>query len=256
MPTVPVVYGPFRVWLRNRDAFLNHWITESGGVVVEPLLILAAVGYGLGIYVPSIEGVSYIEFIAPGILASYAMFHAAFECTYAAYLRMDTHKVFDGIITSPLSVEDVILGEIIWAATRSLMTGAAVLVAMAIFGLVSSPLAILTLPMAFVVGLLFGSMAMTLTAVAPSINTLNNFFTLFVTPMFFFSGTFFPLEGLPEAVRVLAWALPLTSATHLMRGFTNGELTITALGALALVGVVTSVFLYASVRLMRRRLIK
>ena len=120
----------------------------------------------------------------------------------------------------------------------------------------NSPLAIFTIPIAFLVGVMFASMAMTLTAVAPSINTLNNFFTLFVTPMFFISGTFFPLGRLPEAVQAIAWALPLTSATHIMRSLTQGHLSLADLGALAIMLAYTIVFLVAALFFMRRRLIK
>ncbi len=254
--TLAVSYRAYRVWQRNRDAFLRQWLTETGGVVIEPLIILAAIGYGLGTYLPPIDGMRYVEFIAPGIIASYAMFHASYECTYGAYLRVETHRIFDGIIATPLSVEDATLGEIIWGGTRSIMTGAAVLAAVAIFGLIDSPLAVLTLPMSILVGIMFASMAMTLTAVAPSINVLSNFFTLFVTPMFFFSGTFFPLDQLPQALQTLAWVLPLTSATHIMRGLVQGEMTITMLGALAIILLFTIVFLYSALVLMRRRLIK
>ena len=133
----------YRVWQRNWDAFVHHWATEAGGVIIEPLVMLAAIGYGLGTYVQSFDGVSYAEFVAPGIMAGYAMFHATFECTYGAYMRMETHRIYDGIIVTPLSVEDVTLGEILWGATRSVLTAAAVLVVATGFGLVSSPMAIL-----------------------------------------------------------------------------------------------------------------
>ena len=193
-------FRAIRVWQRNRDAFTRQWATELSGIIVEPVLILTVVGYGLGTYVDIVGDLSYTEFVAPGIIASYAMFHAAFECTYGAYLRMQTHKIYDSIIVTPLSVGDVTLGEIIWGASRSVLTASAVLTVAAAFGLVASPLAILVLPAAFLIGLMFASIAMTMTAVAPSIGFLNNYFTVFAAPMFFFCGTFFPLDELPDAV--------------------------------------------------------
>ena len=106
-----VLWGGFRVWQRNRDAFFRSWKVEVGGIVVEPFIVLVAIGFGLGVYVKSFGDLTYAQFVAPGIVASYAMFHAVFECTYSTYLRMETHKIFDGIIVTPINVEDLILGE-------------------------------------------------------------------------------------------------------------------------------------------------
>ena len=111
----------FKVWQRNRDAFFRVWKTELGGVVAEPLLVLTAVGLGMGTYIGDIGGRSYTEFVAAGLLASYAMFGATFECTFGTYMRMETRRLFQGILATPVSVNELVLGELFWAATRSLM---------------------------------------------------------------------------------------------------------------------------------------
>ncbi|MFH1559799.1 MAG: ABC transporter permease [Chloroflexota bacterium] len=249
-------YRAARVWQRNRDVFLRLWKTEVGGIVAEPVVILTALGFGLGAYVEDINGKSYGEFVAPGIIASYAMFHAVFECTYSTYLRMETHRIFDGIIVTPISVEDLVLGEIAWGATRSALTATAILGFTYILGLVSSPWAILIIPVSFIVGLMFASIAITVTALVPYINSLNSFFTLFITPMWFFSGVFFPLSQLPSPLPTLAWFLPLTSSARLVRGLAFGELDWDLLGSFLVMMGFLAFFLVLALRMMRRRLIK
>ncbi len=191
-------YRALRVWQRNHDVFLKLWRSEVPGFFAEPLVILLAMGVGLGAYVALSDNIDYIEFIAPGIVAAYAMFSASSECTYGSFVRMKFQRTFDAIITTPLSMEDVVAGEILSGATRSLMTAIAVLIVVSAFGLVHSPWALLVLPLALLTGLMFASIALFFTSVAPSIYSFNYYFTLFITPMFFFSGVFFPLDSFPE----------------------------------------------------------
>ena len=122
-------------------------------------------------------------------------------------------------------------------------------------GLIGSPYAVLALPAAALAGVMFGSIAMLVTSVVPSISGLNNFFTMFITPMFFFSGVFFPLDRLPEAIQTVAWFLPLTSVAYLMRSLAFGEFDWSSLGALGVILAFISVFLPLSIKGMRRRLV-
>lgn len=251
-----VVWGAFRVWQRNRDAFKRAWKVELGGVAIEPVIMLVAIGFGLGAYITDIDDLSYAEFLAPGVIASYAMFHATFDSTYGAYLRMDSHNIYEAILFTPLGPTDIVLGEVLWSATRALMASTAVLVVATLFGLVPSPMAVLSLPAAFLIGFTIASIAMVLTATATTIGAMNNFFTLFILPMFYISGVFFPIERLPTSVKVLSWALPLTPSVELVRGLVAGEpswlmlLWAAELLAMGLVALkIASVF-------MRRRLIK
>jgi lipooligosaccharide transport system permease protein len=251
-----VVWGAFRVWQRDRDAFKRAWKVEIGGVAIEPVIMLVAIGFGLGAYITEIGDLSYAEFLAPGVIASYAMFHATFDSTYGAYLRMDSHNIYEAILFTPLGPTDIVLGEVLWSATRALMASTAVLVVATLFGLVPSPMAVLSLPAAFLIGFTIASIAMVLTATATTIGAMNNFFTLFILPMFYISGVFFPIERLPAGLKVLSWALPLTPSVELVRGLVAGEpswlmlLWTAELLAMGLVALkIASVF-------MRRRLIK
>ena len=128
----------FRMWQRNRDVFLRLWHSEAPGTVIEPVIVLIAMGLGLGAYVGLVDGQDYIKFIVPGIVCSYAMFSVFGECTYGTFFRMEERKTFDAIIATPLNVEDVIAGEIFWGATRSLMTGSVILLVALAFQQVDS----------------------------------------------------------------------------------------------------------------------
>ena len=251
----PFSWRFIRVWQRNRDVFFKLWHSEAPGFLAEPIIILLAMGLGLGAYVGMVEGQKYIEFIAPGIIASYAMFSASFECTYGSFVRMEYQKTYDAIIATPLNVEDVVAGEIFWGATRSLMTGTVILVIAAAFQLVPSPWAALIPILSFLQGIMFASIAILFTSIVPAIYSFNYYFTLFITPMFFFSGVFFPLSSFPEIVQTLSWVAPLTPAVRLTRALVNGEFHLNLLWALALIIVLAVLFFSISLVTMRRRLI-
>jgi len=244
----------FRMWQRNRDVFFRLWHSEAPGIVIEPILILVAMGLGLGAYVGLINGQDYIEFVAPGIIASYGMFAAVTECTYGTFFRMEERKTFDAIIATPLSVEDVVAGEIFWGATRSLMTGTVILVIEAAFLLVHSPWALLIPVVSFMQGIMFSAIAVLFSSVVPSFYSFNHFFTLIVTPMFFFSGVFFPLTQFPEIIQSLSWVAPLTPVVVVTRALFQGEFHIDVLGSLALIVAIAVVFFAISLVTMRRRL--
>lgn len=243
-----------RVWQRNCTVFFKLWHVEAPGFIVEPVLILFAVGLGLGAYVGLVDGQSYIEFVAPGLIAGYAMFSATFECTYASYFRMEYQKTFDAVLSTPLSVQDVIAGEIFWGATRAAMTGTAMLVIASVFGIVHSPWAALVPIVAFLEGLLFASIALFFTSLVPYIYSYNYFFSLFVTPMFYFSGVFFPLDQFPAIVQNLSWVAPLTPVVYLLRATMIGNFTLTTLFALLLVVVLICIFFGITLVTMSRRL--
>ena len=243
-----------RLWQRNRDVFFRLWHSEAPGMIVEPILILVAMGLGLGAYVGLINGQEYIEFVAPGIIASYAMFAATFECTYGTFFRMEEQKTFDAIIATPLNVEDVVAGEIFWGATRALMTGTVILAIEAAFQLVHSPWVLLIPLVCFLQGIMFSSIAVFFSSIVPSFYSFNHFFTLFVTPMFFFSGVFFPLTQFPEVIQTLSWIAPLTPVVIINRALFQGEFHINVLGSFALIIAIAAVFFAISLVTMRRRL--
>lgn len=243
-----------RVWQRNRDVFFRLWHAEAPGFIAEPIIILLAMGLGLGAYVGLVDGQRYIEFIVPGLIAGYAMFSANFECTYGSFFRMEYQKTFDAIIATPLNIEDVTAGEIFWGATRSVLTGSVMLAVAAAFQLVHSPWALLIPIICFLEGILFSAIALFFTSIVPSIYSFNYYYSLFITPMFFFSGVFFPLSSFPEIVQTLSWAVPLTPVVYVTRAVIGGQFQPGLLGALALIVALTVLFFSISLVTMRRRL--
>jgi len=260
-----LTYRVWKVWRRNFDVFTKTIRVNFLPSVLEPILYLVALGLGLGTFVTSIEGLSYIQFIAPALVAIAIMYGSFFECTYSSFVRMYFQKTFDAIIATPVSVEEVIAGELVWGATRATINAVIVLAVVAAFGLVSSPLFILTPLLAFFGGLMFGAIGMCFTALAQNIDFFNYPSFLLITPMFLLSGTFFPLSSLPSPVQTAALAvLPLTHVANLTRGLVLGKIDTflnlsteaTLLLSIVWISVVTVVFFILSINLMKKKLIK
>jgi lipooligosaccharide transport system permease protein len=225
--------------------------------LLEPILYLFALGLGLGGFVQPIEGVPYINFIAPALISISIMYGSFFECTYASFVRMYFQKTFDAIIATPVSVEEVIAGELVWGATRATINSTTVLAVVAAFGLISSPLFLLVPLLAFLGGLLFSSIAMCFTALAPNIDFFNYPSFLLITPMFLLSGTFFPLSVLPPPVQTAAQVfLPLTHVVNLTRGLILGRIETILLLSIVWIAIVTPIFFVLSINLMKKRLIR
>jgi len=250
-------YRVWKVWMRDRDVYMKTFRVNFVPPLLEPVLYLLAMGFGLGLFVQQIEGVSYVQFIAPSLVAISMMFNSFFECTYGSFVRMYYQKTFDAIIATPVNLDEVIAGELLWGATKSLVNSAIVLGIVALFGLVSSPLALLVLPLSFLVGLLFASIAMCFTAVVPNIDAFNYPQFLLITPMFLFSGTFFPITALPQLTQMIAQLfLPLTHAVSLTRSLILGRLEPSLLLSLVWLTVATIFLFVLSTNVMRRRLVK
>ncbi|MDI6811530.1 MAG: ABC transporter permease [archaeon] len=246
----------WKVWLRNRDVFMKTYKVNFLPPFLEPLLYLFALGFGLGRYIDVIEGISYAKFIAPALISISVMNSAFFECTFGSYVRMYYQKTFDAIIATPLSMEEVIAGELLWGATRSLIYATIMLPVLAAFGLLELPSSLLIIPFSFIAGFLFATIGMCFTAITPNINSLNYPIFLFITPMFLFSGTFFPLSLLPMPIRYFALAtLPLTHVVRIIRALTLATAGGFLLLSLAWIVLVALILFVLAVNLMRRRLI-
>jgi lipooligosaccharide transport system permease protein len=245
----------FRVWQRHAKVYTKLYLSSIALNFVEPVLYLAALGLGLGAYVKEINGVPYINFIAPGIIASSAMFAATYECSYGTYVRMTYQKTFDAILATPVNVNDLIAGEMCWGATKSVLYGTIIMIVIAAFGLVASPFLLLVIPLLFFSGLIFAEISLIFTAVVPGIDSFNYFYTLFMTPMFLFSGIFFPIESLPAVVGKIAFFTPLYHLVNICRAFSGGT-PVTALWDVAWIIVVVILLAPYSFRLLRRRLVK
>jgi lipooligosaccharide transport system permease protein len=204
----------------------NWWILLSG--FFEPVFFLFGLGYGVGSLVGGVtlsdgRHVSYQVFIAPALMAVSAMNGAMFESTFNLFFKLKIAKLYDTILTTPLTPGDVATGEIAWALLRGTLYAAAFVIVMAVLGLTVTPLAVLTIPGAMLIGLAFA-------AIGCAATTWMRWWTdfdkvnLVQLPIFLFSGTFFPVSLYPAGIRWLVELSPLYRGVHLLRGFALGQL--------------------------------
>ena len=211
------------VWRRNFLVWRKLVIASVLTNLADPLILLFGLGYGLGALLPSVAGMSYIAFFAAGTLCSATMFTASFESMFSGFARMHGQKTWDSILYAPLTIDDVVTGEIIWAASKAWLSGATILAVAAVFGLAASPLVVLTLPVAFLVGLAFASVGLIMCVLAKNWDFFSFYMTLIMTPMTMISGVFFPAEQLPKPVLAFAQALPLYHGVELVRPLVAGR---------------------------------
>ena len=248
-----------RVWNRNMVVYRKIWLVNFLVPLFEPILYLAAFGVGMSTLIGQVhyhgEELSYIVFIAPALLAITIMYNAFFENTYASFVRMYFQKTFDAMMATPLSLEDIITGEIVWGATKSVIATAIMLAVISLFGLVHFPDGLLILPLSFLGGLAFGAVGMVFTGLVPSIDMFNLPIFLFITPMFLFGGTFFPVSALPGWAQKLSLALPLTNLVDLCRAFCLGEMTGSLLWGIVYITIFFVLFFPVALIVMHKRLI-
>ncbi len=223
-PQVSLRFWP--VFLRNLLVWRKLAIPSLVGNIAEPLIWLVAFGYGMGALVgqvnlPAADGstvvVPYILFLASGSICMSAMNAATFEALYSAFSRMHVQKTWDGIMNAPVRLDDVLLAEMLWAAFKALFTATAILGVMLALGISHSPKLLVAWPILLLVGITFSCIALIFNALAKGYDFFTYYFTLFLTPMMFLSGVFFPREQLPDLVLWLSNLLPLTHAILLVR---------------------------------------
>jgi lipooligosaccharide transport system permease protein len=213
----------FAVWYRHVIVYGKNLVSNGLPPFLEPLIFLAGVGLGLSKYIGLMDNMPYLQFLGTGLLVTTAMFTASFECSFATFIRLEFEKVYDGMLAAPISVNNLLIGEILWAGTKGLFFSFAVLCIMTAFGIIPLPYSLLAPLVGFVTGVMFATLSLLVTSFVKTINHFNFYFTGFVSPMFFFSGVVFPIENLPAAIRPFAQALPLTHVVKLVRGITMAE---------------------------------
>ena len=244
------------VWRRNLLVWRKLAIPSILGNFADPLIYMLGLGYGLGSLVPDVGGVSYIAFLAAGTVCFSTMNSATFEALYSGFSRMHVQRTWEAIMNAPVSLDDVVLAELTWAASKSFLSGLAILVVVWVLGLTNSLLSLWILAVIPLIGLVFGALALTITALARSYDFFMYYFTLVITPMAMLCGVFFPMEQLPVGFQAVAWMLPLSHATALVRPLLLGDLPgHVFVHVLVLVAYAAAGF-YAAVVLFRRRLLK
>ena len=244
----------FSVWQRHWLVYTKLYKTSFALNFFEPAVYLVAMGFGLGAFVQNIYGQPYINFIAPGIVASSSVFAAVYECTYGTYIRMTFQKTFDAILATPVNLDDLVAGELIWGATKSVIFGITITIVIALFGLVDSWRIVLAIPFIFLGGLIFAELSVLFCAIVPGIDSFSYFYTLFMTPLFLFSGIFFPLDAMPRMVSNLAFFSPLYHLVSICRSFSAGDIS-TVIGSMVWLVVVVALLAPFPFRLMKKKIV-
>ena len=246
----------FALWRRNFLVWRRLAGPSLAGHLADPVIFLFGLGVGVGALVGEINGMPYLNYIAAGMMAYGAMWATSFEALYSAFSRMHVQRTWDSILNTPMTLDDVVLAEWLWAGSKGLMSAAAILAVTSAFGLADSLWAILLIPAAFIFALSFAGIALMINALSPSYDFFNYYFTLFLTPMMMLSGLFFPIDVLPNALQTAAAILPLTHAVAISRALMSGDLSFAIilhflpLILLAIIGV------YFAVVMTRRRILK
>jgi len=246
------------VFLRNLYSYKRFVVPTFLVSLIEPLFYLVTFGIGMGAYMGAFGGQRYLDFLVPGVLASAAMMAASFECLYGTYVKIVHEKVYDSLITTPVSADEAVAGDIAWGSFRGLISGTLMMVVALAMGVApaSAWRAFVLLVFMIFIGLLFGSLAMIVTSVAPSFDFFSYYTELVITPMLFFSGVFFPLDNFPGWMKDLAEVLPLTHAVVISRALYTGRAAPGLWWRLAVLAVLGAAAFTVSIRMMRRRLIK
>lgn len=243
------------VWRRNFLVWRKLAAPAMLGNLADPLLYMLGLGYGLGGLLPDVQGTPYITFLAAGTVAYSTMNSATFEALYSAFARMQVQRTWDAILNAPLNLDDIVLAEALWAGSKSLLSGVAILIIIWILGLSHSALTLWIIPISLLAGLTFASMALVMNAISPNYDFFLYYFTLVVTPMTLLCGVFFPVEQLPPALQTVSAFLPLFHAIALVRPLVSGVVPAApALHVAVLVAYGLAGF-FAALVLTRRRLL-
>lgn len=248
------------VWFRNLITYRRIWKVNFMVPLLEPAFYILAFGLGFSGLIGGVDyaglQLEYTAFMAPALVATACMWNSFFETTYASFVRMYYQNTFAGILATPVSVEEIITAEIVWAASKAAAAVAVMLAVLIPIGYANFPSALLCIPLAFLGGLAFASIGMFFTGMIPTIDMFNLPIFLFITPMFLFSGTFFPVSGIPEWAGVFSLVFPLYHLVELTRFLCIGAMESNPVFNLTYLVLFVLIFGYLALTAMKHRLIK
>ncbi len=203
---------------RNWAVYRKDFVANVSPTVADPAMILVSLGLGLGAFLTNIEGMSYMQFLAPGLTIATALFTSYFETSWGFYMRMTYENVYKAMLTTPIGVNEVVVGEFIWTALKGAAMGAGVGVFLAIFGLMTNPwlLPFVALVAGFV-ALACGSMGLIATSYVNNMNQFQTVYSFLIAPLYFLSGIFFPIQNMATPLRVIAEFFPLIHGVRLVQ---------------------------------------
>lgn len=257
----PTIFAPpqfsrrfIPIWRRNFMVWKKMAGSAILGNLADPVIYMLGMGYGLGGMLPEIGGMSYIAFLSPGIVCYSTMNSASFEALYSGFSRMHEQRTWEAILNTPVTLDDIVFSEVVWAGSKSLLSGLAVLLVIWLLGMSHSLLSLWIIPLALLVGLCFAALGLIVTALAPGYDFFMYYFTLLITPMVLLCGVFFPVDQLPPLLQNLSSVLPLTHAIDIARPLLNDAMPAQfLLHITVLLGYVLAGF-YVALVLFRRRL--
>ena len=246
----------FPIWRRHFLVWRKVAVTSILGHLADPVIYMLGLGYGLGSLLPDMGGTPYMVFLAAGTVCYSTMNSASFEALYSGFARMHEQRTWEAILNTPVTLDDVVLSEVLWAASKSLMSGLAVLLVVWLLGLSHSLLSLWVIPLALLVGLCFASIGLIMTALAPSYDFFMYYFTLVITPMMLLCGVFFPVTQLPPLWQAVAAVLPLSHAVDIARPLLSGVAPLHVMLHVAVLCAYALTGFYLALVLFRRRLSK
>lgn len=254
LPALSLRFIP--VWRRNLLVWRKLAVASVIGNIAEPMITLLAFGYGLGSLLQQIEGVPYIEFLASGSICMSVMMASSFESLYSAFSRMHVQKTWDALLNTPLSLDDIVLAEMLWAASKAMISASAILLVLFVLGIGLHSTTVLVPPLLLMTGICFASIALIVNAIAKAYDFFTYYFTLVLTPMIFLSGVYYPTTQLPSWLQSVASFLPLGAAVRLVRPLLLGQLPQDPLKDVVILLAYTVAGFYIATVLTRRRLLK
>jgi lipooligosaccharide transport system permease protein len=242
------------IWRRNFMVWKKMAGSAILGNLADPVIYMLGMGYGLGGMLPEINGMSYMAFLAAGIVCYSTMNSASFEALYSCFARMYEQRTWDAILNTPVTLDDIVFSEVVWAGSKSLLSGLAVLLVIWLLGMSHTLLSLWIIPLALLVGLCFAALGLIVTALAPGYDFFMYYFTLLITPMMLLCGVFFPVSQLPPLLQNVSSVLPLTHAIELARPLLNDAVPAHFVLHIAVLLGYTLAGFYLSLVLFRRRL--
>ena len=245
----------FSIFLRHQKCYCKHLFSNGFPPFVEPIVFLAAIGIGLGRHIDNIAGMKYSQFVASGLVASTAMFTATFELTYGTYVRMEFENIYDSILSTPISIFDAFLGEILWAGAKGFFFSSAVLLVISLLGFVNSPFCVFAPFIGGATAVIYGALALIITSWVKDINTFNFYITGCCTPMFFLSGIILPINELPIIFQKISYFIPSTHSVNIIRSLLLGSFSYSVFYDIIFLAVFMPLCVSLAILCIKKRLI-
>jgi lipooligosaccharide transport system permease protein len=222
-----LAWSLFGVWYRHVRVYCKTFLANATPAVLEPLFFFTAVALGLGSYMPQarFEGLPYATYVASGVLAGSAMFTAVFETTYGTFVRLVYQHSYDAMLGTHLRTSEMFTGEMLFCASKGAVFSTIVVLVTFCFGVRPTAWCVLVPVVGAVTGYLWAAIGLIVTSYVKMINNFSFFTTGVITPVFFFSGTFFPIRGHYAVLDVISMLVPLTPSIELSRALFKADFT-------------------------------